>query len=174
VTSTSPELGTVTVQGEFASLEFRRWLPHPPDAVWRALTDPAERSVWYLATGRLEPRVGGQVEMVAGPFQLHITGRVLQWDPPRLLEHEWKVPPSPDLPQGEEAVIRWELTPDGDGTRLHLTHRHVARRTAVGVTPGTHVFLDRLAAHLAGAPLGDLRARYREAAALYAPGASTR
>jgi uncharacterized protein YndB with AHSA1/START domain len=174
MTPASPDLGTLTLDGGFVSLEFCRRLPHPPEMVWKAVTDRAERSIWYLATGRLEPWVGGEVEMVAGPLQLRITGRVLQWDPPRLLEHEWKVLARPEQPQGEDSVIRWELIPDGEGTVLHLTHRHLVPRTAEGILPGTHVFLDRVAAHLGGAPLRDLRSQYREAGALYRPAGPSR
>jgi hypothetical protein len=50
-------------------------------------------------------------------------------------EHEWKVEPRPGLPSGENAVIRWELRPDGAGMRLRLTHRNLGRPTALGLAP---------------------------------------
>ena len=33
--------GELLVDGETATLSFQRFLPHPPEAVWDALTDPA-------------------------------------------------------------------------------------------------------------------------------------
>ena len=71
-----------------------------------------------------------------------MTGRVLARDPPRLIEHEWNVEPQKDLPHGEKSVVRWERTPDGDGTILRVTHRRVTRGTAHGFISGLHVFLD--------------------------------
>jgi uncharacterized protein YndB with AHSA1/START domain len=164
----------VIVEGDLATVEFRRRFSHPPETVGRALTDPREVAGWYLATGRIDPRLGGRVELVAGPSHLQVTGEVLAWDPPQLLEHEWKVAPRPELPAGENAVIRWELRADEVGTLLHLTHRNLSRRTAIGFAPGTHAFLDRLAAHLDGAPLPDWSPRYGQVAPQYPPGWTSR
>ncbi len=164
---TPSEPGAVRHEGDRSTLEFRRRLPRPPEAVWRALTDPTELSRWYLAKARVEGRPGGSVELEAGPSQFHVVGRILAWDPPRLFEHEWKVERRPELPEGEDAVIRWELRPDGDGTLLHLTHTRLTRRTAVGFAPGTHAFLDRLEAQLLGEPLPSWPERYAAAQPQY-------
>lgn len=37
--------GAVLADGDSATLVFRRRLPHPPEAVWKALTEPAELSL---------------------------------------------------------------------------------------------------------------------------------
>ena len=34
--------GAVVVEGALATLVFRRRLDHPPEVVWRALTEPSE------------------------------------------------------------------------------------------------------------------------------------
>lgn len=167
--SGASEPGEVEVAGELATLVFRRRIPQPPDAVWKALTDPSELSKWYMTRAAIEGRKGGTIDFHAGPSQLHVTGRILAWDPPRILEHEWKVAPRPELPSGEDAVIRWELRPDGAGTILHLTHRNLHRQTALGFAPGTHAFLDRLAAQLAGEPLPPWPERYTQVAPRYPP-----
>jgi len=39
------------------TLRFERRLAHPPERVWRALTDPAELAIWLVAAAELEPRV---------------------------------------------------------------------------------------------------------------------
>jgi uncharacterized protein YndB with AHSA1/START domain len=166
---TATEVGAVVIVGDEATLEFRRFFPFPPAAVWKALTDPAELSVWYMADGTIDGRVGGQVDLAAGPSRLHVTGRVLAWEPPRLFEHEWKVAARPELPGGEDATIRWALSPEGAGTRLELTHRKLRRATALGFAPGTHAFLDRLAAYLGREPLPDWQSRYTQVAPQYPP-----
>ena len=156
--------GAVVVDGAAATLVFRRRLEQPPDVVWRALTDPRELSMWYMTKAVIDSREGGAVDFISRPSSRHVTGRILTWDPPRVFEHEWKVAPRGEMPSGEDAVIRWELRADGDGTVLHLEHRRLSRDTALGFAPGTHAFIDRLVAHLSRQPLPDWQKRYQEVA----------
>ena len=148
-------LGIVTIEGDYADINFERRLAHPPEAVWEAITSPDQFSEWYWTKGRIEGWVGGKIEFWSGPLQLHVTGLVTAWDPPRLFEHEWNVDPRAEFPKGERAMIRWELVREEDGTLLKLTHKHLTRRTSHGFAPGMHAFLDRLEAQLNGAPLPD-------------------
>ena len=143
--------GTLVVSGEIAVVAFERRLGHPVEAVWAALTVPEERAAW-LGPGTLEPREGGQVSIRSGPGdrperQPVISGRVLAWDPPRVLEHEWI---QPGL---YVSVVRYELEADTGGTILRLTHRRSAAPGAIGGRAGWHAYLDRLAAHLEGLPV---------------------
>ena len=140
--------GTLVVSGEIAVIAFERRLSHPVEAVWAALTGAEELAAW-LGSGTVEPREGGQVSIRSGPGdrperQLTISGRVLVWDPPHVLEHEWI---QPGL--GTSAV-RYELDADGDGTVLRFTHRRSVAPGATGGRAGWHAYLDRLAAHLDG------------------------
>lgn len=152
--------GHVAIEGSHATLTFERILRHPPEEVWAALTQPEALSAWYLAKATIDRREGGTVDLHTGPSQFHVTGRILVWDPPHAFEHEWRVAPRPELPEGEDAVIRWELNPISEGTRLLLTHRRLTRTTALGFAPGTHALLDRLEAHLDRAPLPAFGQRY--------------
>lgn len=150
------------VEGDRAVLNFKRRLPFPIEAVWSAITDPAERKQW-MGEMTIDARVGGQIELVAsGPplptERKRMTGRILVWDPPHVLEHEWK------QPIVEDGVVRYELYPDGDGTLLRFTHRGLSVRNATGFRSGTHAFLDRLQAYLAGTDLPDWSERYAEVA----------
>jgi uncharacterized protein YndB with AHSA1/START domain len=154
--------GQVLIDGEVATLAFERELPHPPERVWAALTDPEELHRWFMTTATIDGREGGRVEMVSGVARFHWTGRILAWDPPRLYEYEWNADPRPELPRGEQSVVRWELSPTEGGTRLKLTHRRLTRPTALGFAPGTHAFLDRLSAQLDGTKLPDWMGRYAE------------
>ena len=143
--------GTLAVAGEIAVIAFERRLGHPIEAVWAALTDPEELAVW-LGPGTLEHREGGQVSIRTGPGdrperQRTISGRVLTWEPPRVLEHEW-VQPALDI-----SVVRYELEADGGGTVLRFTHRRSVAPGATGGRAGWHAYLDRLAAHLDGLPV---------------------
>ena len=161
--------GAVVEEGERATLVFRRRLAHPPEEVWKALTDPEELSKWYMSKATIEGREGGLVDLIAGLSRIHVTGRILTWDPPNVFEHEWKVEPRPELKSGEDAVIRWELRGDGEGTILHLQHRRLNRMTALGFAPGTHAYLDRLEAQLSDQPLPNWQERYKQIAPQYPP-----
>jgi uncharacterized protein YndB with AHSA1/START domain len=153
--------GTVTIEGGYATLRYERRLPHPPEVVWKAITDPKELAAWFNTKATIDPRPGGRIDFVSAPAGFHTTGRIITWDPPRVFEHEWLMDPHPDLPNGEsESSIRWELVHDADGTILTVTHRRLTRGTALGFAPGMHAFLDRLAAHLNRERLPDWMERY--------------
>jgi len=115
-------LGRLDVEGDQATMTFRRRLPHPIEDVWAALTDPARRATWF-GTTTIEPHAGGRITMVPdeppiAPAAKEMSGRILVWQPPgpsgtAVLEHEWR------QRIVEDGVVRYELTADGDGT-LHL------------------------------------------------------
>lgn len=160
------EDGVVTVEGDVAVLRFERRLPFPVEQVWAAITEPAHRDRWMGRTV-IEPRVGGSIETVASgpplpPDRKRMTGRILVWEPPFVFEHEWH------QPIVESGVVRYELSPDGPGTLLRLTHRGLSAPNANGFRTGTRAFLDRLAALLAGEPLPNWAQRV-EAISGFAP-----
>jgi uncharacterized protein YndB with AHSA1/START domain len=159
--------GTVRVEGGAATMTFERHLRHPPEEVWDALTGAEHLQHWYMTKARIEPRPGGSVEFFSGPAQVHVTGRVLVWDPPRVFEHERNVAPSGWVTVEERSVIRWELTPEPGGTLLRMTHRRLDPRLVVQIAPAVHGLLDRLEAGLDGGPLPDLARRMGEVRALY-------
>ncbi len=159
--------GTLTVDGGYATIRFERWYRHPVEVVWRALTEPEHLARWYMTKARLDARPGGSIDYVSGISQFHVTGKILTWDPPRVFEHEWNVDPGQYLPKGERGILRWELVPDGDGTILRLTHRHLTQQTATGFISGTHAFLERLEEELDGKPLRNWVKRVEELRAVY-------
>lgn len=158
--------GIVTHDGDYANLEFERFFDHPPEVIWRALTDPAELRAWFALEAEID--VGARrVEMVTGPAEIRWTGRILTWDPPRVFEYECNTDARAEMPSGEQTVVRWELSAEAEGTRLKLTHRRLTAGTARGFAPGTHAFLDRLLAHLDGEPPPEWTERYTEVQELY-------
>jgi uncharacterized protein YndB with AHSA1/START domain len=157
--------GILTIDGDHATMAFRRRLPFPIKEVWAAITDPDERKVWFGET-TIDPRTGGSIDMQpadppAPPEAKRMTGRILVWQPPYVLEHEWH------QRIVEESVVRYELTEDGDGTLLTFTHRGLSVRNARGFISGTHAFLDRLGAYLADENLPNWSERYAEVAPRY-------
>jgi uncharacterized protein YndB with AHSA1/START domain len=95
----------------------------------------------------LEPRVGGRWYEKSVDGSECDWGRVLAWDPPRVLEHEW-IQPGLDI-----SVVRYDLEADAGGTILRLTHRRSVAPGATGGRAGWYAYLDRLAARLDGLPV---------------------
>ena len=152
-------LGQVKTEGDRSTLIFERHLAHPVNVVWRAITNPSEITKWYLPNARIDARSGGKIEFYDG--QGRVTGSVLVWDPPNVLEHEWKVE-RPGFPEGEYGIIRWELKSDGEETILRLTHRRLPAEIARAFAPGLHAMLDRLESFLDDVPMSDWAKRSEE------------
>jgi uncharacterized protein YndB with AHSA1/START domain len=125
-----------------AALRFERILAHPPERVWRALTEEDELSGWHPTPFQLEPVVGAALRF-RPPASVPDwpEGTVTACEPPRLLAHTW----------GEDS-LRWELEPHPEGSRLTLTHTFEDRLKAARDAAGWHFCLDTLSAMLAGRP----------------------
>jgi uncharacterized protein YndB with AHSA1/START domain len=164
MTNASSRLGQVKVEGTDATLTFTRRLAHPPETVWKAITEPEELSKWYMSQVSIEGRVGGKVDYSSETG--HVTGNILTWDPPLVFEHEWVIE-RPGSPKGDYGVIRWELVRDGDGTLLTLTHRKLPSQVARHFAPGVHASLDRLEAYVNDAPMPDWIERSEELRKIY-------
>jgi hypothetical protein len=54
--------GFISVEGDCATLTFKRRLKHPIEAVWSAIIDPEQRADWFGATV-IDGRVGGTIEL---------------------------------------------------------------------------------------------------------------
>jgi uncharacterized protein YndB with AHSA1/START domain len=165
--STPAAHGQVFDDGDYATIVFKRMLDHTPDHIWSAITEPDELKEWLMATATIDARSGGSIEMISGPGQYRSTGKILTWDPPKVFEYEWKVGPAPEMPRGEDAVFRYELTPVGSGTLLTVEYRRITKATSVGFAPGTHVLLDRLQAQLDQRPLPAWEERFAQLRAAY-------
>ena len=160
--------GTLVEEGDFADLTFSRRYRHTAERVWEAIATPEGLRNWLMCSrAEIDGRVGGKFEMVSGPSKFLSTGKILAWEPPRLLEYEWKVGPVTEMPKGEDVVVRYELTPDGDSTRVKVTYRRLTRQTARGFLPGLHAFLERLEAQLDQNPLPAFEKRFGELIAEY-------
>jgi uncharacterized protein YndB with AHSA1/START domain len=126
-----------------AVLRFERLLHHPPERVWRTLTDDDEQYRWHPTPASFEPAVGGSVSWLPGGYDHHVPdmapGEVIEYDPPRALAHTW----------GDDR-LRWELRPHDEGCLLVLTHTFDDRFKAARDAAGWHLCLDALSAELDG------------------------
>jgi uncharacterized protein YndB with AHSA1/START domain len=129
----------VRKDGEKWTLILVRELRHPPEKVWRAITEPAHLREWApFEVDRSLGTVGTTVNLTwAGTAQVSET-RVTRADAPKVLEfHD----------------IRWELEVSGSGTRLTLWHS-IDRRFIAWGAAGWHICFDVLERLLVGEPIG--------------------
>jgi uncharacterized protein YndB with AHSA1/START domain len=131
-------------------LVLTRQLGHPPAKVWAALTEPDQIDRWAPFTaGRSLADPGDlTLTMVDGETRVDLAATVTKADPPVLLEYSW----------GED-VLRWELAPAGDGTRLTLRHRVGTREDLPRAAAGWHLCLDVAERLLDGDPVPPIRGR---------------
>src|SRR5262245_47251223 len=113
------EYGMVTEPG---TVRFERLLPGPIERVWAYLTESEKRGKW-LASGEMELRVGGRVELKFHHADLsphvepipdkykqyengHISyGRIIKCEPRHLLSFMW------GEESGKDSEVTFELTP---------------------------------------------------------------
>lgn len=117
-------------------IRLERVLDAPAETVWRYLTESELRRQWFM--GGTDATAGGEFELIIDHDNLseddvpypesyasakgaRFTDKVLRFEPPRLLETTFG---------GDKGIVTYELYPQGDGTRLVLTHSGI--RSPVG------------------------------------------
>jgi uncharacterized protein YndB with AHSA1/START domain len=139
---------TLDTIGGKAVLRFERRLAHPPEKVFRAISDPAELQHWFPATVDLELRPGAPMTFELRHMDLDAPGgEVLEVEAPKLLVYTW----------GDD-VLRWEIVPEANGCRLFFSHTLAPGGMSGGLpgaarnAAGWDVCLAALVARLEGEP----------------------
>jgi uncharacterized protein YndB with AHSA1/START domain len=105
---------TAPAQSEAVSLEFD--LPHAPEKVWRALTDPALVAEWLLPVVGFKLERGAAFTFNAPPlpgWDGVVNCRVIEIEAREKLSYNWVVG---DI----DTIVNFTLTPTPLGTRLSL------------------------------------------------------
>lgn len=105
------------------SIECDEFVPHPPAAVWRALTDPELLARWW-APGDIRAEVGHRFRLDMGPWGEQPC-EVQAVEEQRLLRYTYGE-------GGLDTTITWRLVPEGSGTRIFLVHEGFDLDTPVG------------------------------------------
>jgi uncharacterized protein YndB with AHSA1/START domain len=105
------------------TVQLERYLPAPPERVWRALTEPRLIAQWLMQND-FEPRLGHRFTLRAEPLP-HWNGvadcQVLLLEPAQRLMHSWNGS-AEEAARAPRTVVSWTLRGEGAGTQLHLTH----------------------------------------------------
>ena len=95
---------------ETRSVVIEREIAHPPEKIWRALTQPHLIEEWLMKSD-FRPVVDHRFD-----FRTEwgtIACQVLEIEPSRTLSYTWAA-------RGLESVVTWTLTPTGTGTLLRM------------------------------------------------------
>jgi uncharacterized protein YndB with AHSA1/START domain len=105
-----------TARSQTESIAFEFDLPHAPQKVWRALTDPELLAKWLLPVIGFELAPGALFTFKTQPYpgwDGTVSCRLLEIEAPRRISYAWSVP-------FLDTVVTFTLTPTGSGTRLSL------------------------------------------------------
>jgi uncharacterized protein YndB with AHSA1/START domain len=128
-----------TIEGR-SVLRFERRLAHPPEKVWRAITEAEELAGWFPAEMQGERKAGAPIRFVFGNDEAPPQdGEITEFDRPRLFAYTWS-----------DSVLRWELRPDPAGCLLVFTHTFDERPSAASLATGWDTCLDGLDRVLSG------------------------
>jgi len=95
---------------ETRSVVVERDIPHPPEKIWRALTQPHLMAEWLMKTD-FAPVKGHGFSFRADWGAVDC--RVLAVEPNKSLSYTWDA-------MGLESIVTWTLTPKGSGTLLRM------------------------------------------------------
>ena len=92
----------------------------PAEKVWKAITDKDEMKQWYFNLSEFRPEVDFEFRFLAGEKEdnqyMHIC-KITEVMPGKKLTYSWRF----DKHEGM-SYVSFELFPEGDKTRLKLTH----------------------------------------------------
>lgn len=137
-------LGQILRDDDSLQLRYQRDLSHPPERVWRALTESDQLRHW-MPCDIIGPRqAGAELSVVFwddiadkhGIDEPVLTGRIVTWDPPRCFAWTW-----------DDELLTFDLAPLDGGTRLTLTVRLSSKGPGAALAgAGYHTCLDQLVA----------------------------
>jgi uncharacterized protein YndB with AHSA1/START domain len=131
----------MTEAAEAVTVVVERDIPHPPEKVWRALTQQHLIAEWLMAND-FEPRLGHKFKLrwENNGMSGVIDAEVLVMEPHRTLAYSWNS-------MGVETVVTLTLTPTPAGTHLKMEQSGFApdrKQNIEGARWGWTNFLSKL------------------------------
>jgi uncharacterized protein YndB with AHSA1/START domain len=120
-----------------------REIPHPPEKIWRALTEGPLIEEWLMKVD-FQPVVGHRFNLRADWGAVDC--QVLAVEPNKTLSYTWAA-------YGLESVVVWTLTPTSTGTHLRMEHSGFGadqQAAYQGATYGWQKFIGNLERVLSG------------------------
>ncbi len=98
---------------------IERTMNAPTEKVWKAITDKEQMKQWYFDLAEFKPEVGFEFSFVGGSKEksyVHLC-KITEVVPGKKLQYSWRYEEYPG-----NSFVTFELFPEGNGTRLKLTH----------------------------------------------------
>jgi uncharacterized protein YndB with AHSA1/START domain len=122
---------------ETRSVVIEREIPHPPEKIWRALTEPHLIEEWLMKSD-FKPVMDHRFNLRADWGAVDC--QVVAVEPDKTLSYTWAA-------YGLESVVTWTLTPTRAGTRLRMEQsgfRPDQQQAYLGAKGGWRKFLAAL------------------------------
>ena len=135
MTDTGTETRSVVIEREFG---------HPPEKIWRALTQPQLIEEWLMKND-FRPDLGHRFNL-SGDWGGVLDCEVLAVEPNRTLSYTWDFAHE-DPAFNLKSVVTFTLTPAGAGTRLRMEQegfRPEQKQAFGGAKAGWQQFLEKL------------------------------
>jgi uncharacterized protein YndB with AHSA1/START domain len=134
-------MSTETPQAGTRSVVIERVMPHPPEKVWRALTQSAMMAEWLMPND-FEAKQGHQFKMTwsNNGYSGVIDSKVTAIEPHSKLAYTW-------ASMGVDTLVTFTLVPEAGGTRLRMEQSGFdpANKNALGgAMHGWTGFLEKL------------------------------
>jgi uncharacterized protein YndB with AHSA1/START domain len=129
---------------ETRSVVLEREMPHPPEKIWRALTQPHLMAEWLMQND-FKLAVGHRFNL-RGEWGGVLDCEVLTIEPNRTLSYTWNYAHD-DAAYNLLSVVTFTLTPTGTGTRLRVEQagfRPDQRQAFGGANAGWQQFFTKL------------------------------
>ncbi|MCK1708721.1 MULTISPECIES: SRPBCC family protein [unclassified Bradyrhizobium] len=101
------------------------YIASTPEKVWEALTSAEfSRQYFFGNAVEVEPRLGGAFIVRTPDGALHISGEVLEYDPPRRLSVTFNVKWPELIEKLGPTLVTYEIEAVGDAARLTMSESH--------------------------------------------------
>ena len=101
------------------------YIAETPEKVWQALTDPAFTRQYFAGFNvDVEPKTGGAFFLRYPDGRVHISGKVVEWSPPRRFACTWLVEGMKNFAELPECLVTYEIEPAGGCVKLTMTEAH--------------------------------------------------
>jgi uncharacterized protein YndB with AHSA1/START domain len=134
---------------DIRSVVVEREIPHPPEKVWRALTQPHLMEDWLMKSD-FAPQVGHRFNL-RGEWGGVLDCEVLAIEPHKTLSYTWDFV-NADPAFNLKSVVTFTLTPSATGTHLRVEQmgfRPDQKQAFGGANAGWRQMFDKLEAVLA-------------------------
>ncbi|MEV8378075.1 SRPBCC family protein [Kribbella sp. NPDC056861] len=109
---------------EFGTLEREIYIDASPEIVFDVVSSPDHLKEWWPDDARYDATPGAPGEIVFG--DCNAGGKVVQFTvvearPPEMFSFRWTHPAGETAAEGNSLLVRFDLVPAGEGTRVRMT-----------------------------------------------------